>query len=368
MKHLLVDISGHGFGHLAQVAPTLNALGLREIDIHVTIRTSLPENLLRSKISLKFDYVRMELDKGMIMTDAIGVNEQESYDWYQQFHDKYEQKLSEQTQLLETLKPDLLFADIPYISLDATHLLGIPSIALCSLNWADIFYSYCKHQPKSDIIYNQILGAYNKADSFLQPTPSMDMPEVKNGKAIGPISLHGNRHRLSAYTQSTDREKNRDKNRDKGREKFVLVSLGGIDMQLAIEILPDIENVNWIVPNTMTSTRKDILPQSIFQIPYIDLVSSVDLILTKTGYGTLVEAVTHQIPVLCIERPDWPEETNLFSWCKKHGIFESVTRHQLTQKEFPQRIKKLLATSWDKPAIKANGAQQAADILYQYLV
>ncbi len=360
MKHLLVDISGHGFGHLAQVAPTLNALGLREIDIHVTLRTSLPENLLRSKISLQFDYVRMELDKGMIMNDAIGVNQQASYNWYQQFHDKYEQKLSEQTQLLETLKPDLLFADIPYISLDAAHFLGIPSIALCSLNWADIFYSYCKHQAKSEIIYKQILAAYNKADSFLQPMPSMDMPEVTNGKAIGPISLHGNRHRLAAYTQSTDREKN--------REKFVLVSLGGIDTQLAIEILPVIENVNWIVPNTMTSTRKDILPQSIFQIPYIDLVSSVDLILTKTGYGTMVEAVTHQIPVLCIERPDWPEESNLFAWCKKHGYFESVTRDQLTQKVFPQRVKTLLATSWDKPAIKANGAQQAADILYQYLV
>ena len=360
MKHLLVDISGHGFGHLAQVAPTLNALDLREIDIHVTIRTSLPENLLRSKISLKFDYARMELDKGMIMNDAMGVNEQESYDWYEQFHDKYDQTLSEQTQLLETLKPDLLFADIPYISLDAVHLLGIPSIALCSLNWADIFYSYCKHQPKSDIIYKQILAAYNKANSFLQPMPSMDMPEVTNCKAIGPISQHGNRHRLSAYTQSTDREKN--------QEKFVLVSLGGIDTQLAIEILPDIENVNWIVPNTMTSTRKDILPQSIFQIPYIDLLSSVDLILTKTGYGAMVEAVTHQIPVLCIERPDWPEQTNLFTWCKRHGNFEAVTRHQLTQKVFPERLKALLATSWDKPAIKANGAQQAADILYQYLV
>ena len=355
MKHLLVDISGHGFGHLAQVAPVLNELAGREIEIRITIRTSLPEDLLRSKIFLIFDYIQMELDKGMIMSDAMGVNPEASYDWYEQFHDSYELTLQKQSQLLKTLKPDLLFADIPYISLDAAHLLGIPCIALCSLNWADIFYAYCKHQHKSDSIYQQILAAYNKADSFLQPTPSMDMPEIFNSKAIDPISQQGNKQRLSTHIDA------------KQRDKFVLVSLGGIDTQLAIDTLPIIENVKWIVPNTTTSTRADVFSQSLFQIPYINLLSSVDLILTKTGYGTMVEAVTHQIPMLCIERPDWPEQTNLFAWCQQHGYFDAISRQQLTEKEFPQRVKAMLATRWDKPAIKANGAQQAADSLYEYL-
>lgn len=357
MKHLLVDISGHGFGHLAQVAPVLNELDGRETELRTTIRTSLPEDLLRSKISLIFDYIHMELDKGMIMSDAMSVNPEASYDWYEQFHDSYEQTLQKQTQLLKTLKPDLLFADIPYISLDAAHSLGIPSIALCSLNWADIFYTYCKHQPKSDNIYQQILAAYNKADSFLQPRPSMDMPEIINSKSIGPISKHGDKQRLSNHIN------------EKQRDKFVLVSLGGIDTQLAIDILPIIENVNWIVPNTNTTTptRVDVFSQSLFQIPYIDLLSSVDLILTKTGYGAMVEAVTHQIPMLCIERPDWPEEPNLFAWCRQYGYFEAMTRQQLTEKEFPQRVKAMLATRWDKPFIKANGAEQAADSLYEYL-
>lgn len=360
MKHLLVDISGHGFGHLAQVAPTLNALNAiskEESCIRVTLRSSLPEALLKTKISLPFNYIHTELDKGMIMHDAMGVDEVASYDWYEQFHCNYSQKVDEQAHQLAELKPDLLYADIPYISLDAAHLAGIQSIALCSLNWADIFYAYCKHQPKAKSIYEEIVTAYNKASYFLQPVPSMDMPDVLNSKSIAPIAESGNRQKekLLICSHNTD------------QTRFVLISLGGIDTKLAVDTLPVIENVNWIVPDSITSARKDMIIQSTFQMPYIDLLSSVDLIVTKTGYGAMVEAVSHQIPMLCISRPEWPEEPNLFTWCKQHGHFETMRRDELLHKDFAERIENMLDVKWQKPLIIANGDQQVADILSGYL-
>ena len=40
--HLFVDISSHGFGHLAITAPVLNALGKLQPDLQLTVRSGLP--------------------------------------------------------------------------------------------------------------------------------------------------------------------------------------------------------------------------------------------------------------------------------------------------------------------------------------
>jgi len=45
MRHLLVDISFHGFGHLSQTAPVLNALRRLIPDLRLTVRSAAPFEL-----------------------------------------------------------------------------------------------------------------------------------------------------------------------------------------------------------------------------------------------------------------------------------------------------------------------------------
>jgi hypothetical protein len=96
---------------------------------------------------------------------------------------------------------------------------------------------------------------------------------------------------------------------------------------------------------------------------YIDLLASVDLLLTKTGYGALVEAVTNRVPVLCIERPGWPEQPGLFDWCREHGYFEQTHYEELGSDATRESITRLMNTRWNKEAVIADGDQHAAKIL-----
>ena len=50
MPRLLVDISSHGFGHLAQAAPILCELLRKRPEIHLTVRSGLPEAVLRARL------------------------------------------------------------------------------------------------------------------------------------------------------------------------------------------------------------------------------------------------------------------------------------------------------------------------------
>ncbi len=49
-SHLYVALSGHGFGHLAQVAPVLNEWRRRWPEAQLTVQSALPEAVLRQRI------------------------------------------------------------------------------------------------------------------------------------------------------------------------------------------------------------------------------------------------------------------------------------------------------------------------------
>lgn len=100
----------------------------------------------------------------------------------------------------------------------------------------------------------------------------------------------------------------------------MLVALGGIGMKYPLAQWPRLDKVCWIFPDqALNLPRDDFFPQSRFGLDYVDLLSSCDLALTKTGYGTQTEAVVNQIPALCVRRDGWPEPPYLFDWLRQHG-------------------------------------------------
>jgi hypothetical protein len=357
MKHLVTDISGHGLGHLAQVAPVIARLVSMIPDLQLTIRSSLSEQLLRSWINTPFGIIETELDRGMVMHDAITVDVEASCAWYEAFHSDFKERMKNDMRTLERLRPDMLLADVPYIGLESAHRLGIPSVALCSLNWADIFRHYCHEHRRCDEIADRILSAYAKADLFLQPQPAMPMPELGNTQQIPPIARVGN----------PDRKQMRSLAETRDTKRFILLSLGGIGMQFSQKQLPIIEQATWVVPDSFEAARKDTVRQSAFGMHYIDLLASVDLVLTKTGYGALVESVVNQVPVHCIERPGWPEEPGLFDWCREHGYFEKATLQESSNSAAIETMKRLMDTQWQKETVIPDGDQHAAKVLSRYL-
>ncbi|GAX28215.1 hypothetical protein FisN_41Lh009 [Fistulifera solaris] len=321
MKHLVVDISAHGFGHVAQTAAVLNALP--EID-QLTIRTrAANEKTLRERFHRPFRLLEADLDKGMIMHDALTVDVEATMDWYR--------------------------------DLDAAAMLGIPNVGLCSLNWADIFLSYCQNEKGSAEIHNQMIHAYQQCDLFLQPTPCMPMEFIPMRKAIAPVAQVGQKRPLQSLVK-------------KDAARFVLVGVGGVALDgFPLHQWPRKKNVYWIWPDTVlqkATKRPDFLAQSSLEqhMSYIDLLASCDLVITKTGYGTQTEAVVNQVPAICINRPDWPEHDYLQEWHNEHGQVLFCDWSDLVS-TIVGNGNSLLECEWNKPLVFPSGAQEAADIL-----
>jgi hypothetical protein len=348
--HLLLALSGHGYGHLAQCAPVVNVLRQRLPELVLTVCGSLPYAVVVARIDGEFDYRPAELDPVLCMLNAWEVDVSASRQVYREFYRNREQGYQHDIDLLEQASPDLVLADIPWRILAAAAHRGIPAVGLCSLNWAAIYAAYCDDGGEDQRIRDQMLNGYRAADLLLAPTPSIPMPDLDNVVTTGPIARQGCRQQAALLQRCAV---------DRGT-RTVLVALGGITTVLPIDNWPTIEGVIWIFTDAVQSPRDDLIDCNALDMPFIEVLASVDVVLTKPGYGTYAEAVCNGVPVLTIERRDWPETAYLNSWVQQHGHLEVMTREQFFSGDFVPQVHALL-TKGTGPGIEPDGIRQAAD-------
>lgn len=356
MPHLLTDISSHGFGHLAQTAPVLNELRRRLPDLRLTVSSGLPRAKLAERIQGEFRHIPQASDFGMAMANAVEVLPEQSAAAYAEFHHDWEHRVAQEAARFAELAPDAVLSDVSYLALAAADSAGIPAIAMCCLNWADIYQHYCGADPGAAEIRRHMLDAYNSARCFLKVQPTMPMPGLRNAREIGPIAQSGENRRAQIDTLLGL----------KGNEKLVLVAMGGIHMRLPMEDWPRIPGVRWLVQSSWQVRHADAIELESLALPFVDVLRSCDALLTKPGYGSFAEAALNATPVLYLRRTDWPEEPYLIAWLKAHGACLEVERGNLMRGNVADELRALFALPTLTPPLPS-GAAQAADVLVAML-
>lgn len=369
MPHLVVSISGHGFGHVAQTAPILNALHKLIPQLRITVRSAVPLSHLRSRIHVPFAHLQSHGDIGMVMSSALDVLAEESRAAYQQFHADWDARVTDEAKLLRELEADFVFSNVGYLPLAGAQQAGIPNAALCSLNWYDIYRHYCGPSTGSgrsadEMVAAQIYSSYANADAFLRATPGMAMESLPNHIPVAPIADLGDNRRD---------ELNRHLRLSK-EQKLVLVSMGGIATRLPIERWPRIDGVRYLVQQSWLACpelgRRARHPDAIvlesLPMSFSDLLASSDALLCKPGYGSFVEASCSGTPVLYVNRADWPESAALVEWLQTHGVCRVVSRERLERGDLSQDLEVLFTQPRTETNIPA-GTAQVADWLAQRL-
>ena len=354
--HLLVCISPHGYGHTAQIAPVVNAMRQKLPDLRLTLRTTVPHTLLTVRFDQPFTHIKTASDFGMTMASAVTVLAEPSAAAYAAFHTDWDKKVAQEAAELSALAPDLILANVPYLPLAGAALAGIPSAALCSLNWADIYQHYCGQRPEAGRILEQMLAAYNSAAIFLRPQPSMPMITLDNSRAIGPIARVGRDRRD---------EINRMLNLS-GEETLVLVAPGGIPTRWPMEHWPRLPGVRWIVQSDWHVTHPDAVALETLGMPITDVMRSGVVLLGKPGYGSIAECGCNATPMLYLMRHDWPEEPYLLEWLHQHGRGFAIDSQTVETGELGAALEELLAQP-ARPAVEPGGIQEAAEQLRSLL-
>lgn len=309
MKKIIFDISNHGYGHVSQTVTVINALQFSFPDTSVILRSAYSATLLRTFLDRPAAFELLPAEPTLEMRGPLQVDRDASSAAYVDFHASWASHIARRMEATSLLKPDLLVCNAPYVSLAAAARLGVPAIALCSLNWLDMRAAYCKpDQEISGVIH----AAYESAVAFLQPTPHMPMHDLANRRPIGPIARKGVSRRLQLRERLALRPD----------QRIVLVTFGGVTGESGF-LLPLNPDIVWLVQGDADLAATQVRSTREIDMTFIDILASVDAVLCKDGYSTTVEAACCGTRIFMLTRADWPETPYLVEWAQRNACFTS---------------------------------------------
>ncbi len=332
-------------------APVVAELRRRQPDLRVTIQTCLPHEYLATRYD-GFNHVAEIADFGFRMVSSTDIDLNASAAEYRRLHAGFPAVIATEAARLRAACADLVLSNIAYVPLAAAGQAGIPCAAMSSLNWADMYAHYLGDRPEAGTILADMRAAYDQAAVFLRCRPAQEM-SLTNIRDIGPIGRRGiNRRGEMVVGQG---------------QRIGLIAFGGVDHHLPLGQWPEVPGWLWLSALRDTPPRPDMLPWAIAGIDsFSDLVASVDVVVTKPGYGTFTEAGMAGTAVLYVPRPDWPESPHLDDWLATHTRALAVSSEQLCGPQLPLLLRKLFFLPAQRVA-EPTGVIEAADILERLL-
>ena len=105
MPSIWCAISGHGYGHAAQVVPVLNALGTFVPGVTAILRTMVPASFFRDRLAIQWELSPAQQDIGCVQDGPLKIDIDATWASHQRFHKIWEERLSNEVAAMQTASP-----------------------------------------------------------------------------------------------------------------------------------------------------------------------------------------------------------------------------------------------------------------------
>ncbi|MBL8039429.1 MAG: hypothetical protein JNN16_18185 [Nitrospira sp.] len=358
MPLIWAAISAHGFGHAAQVVPVLNALGRLVPDLRVLLRTAVPASFFVDRLKIPWETSPVQQDVGCIQQGPITINIEATWHAHHQFHSTWDERLLTEVTAMQAAKPELILADTPYLALAAGQTASIPTVALASFTW-DLILSEYQAPPSIDnrAIAQSIRQAYSQADLALRITPSPTLDCFHRVIMIHPIAEPAApaRKELAEFLALAP------------GERTVLIGFGGIPLaSLPFETVESLPGYRFLFDGSIPSESKRFISIKSLPFSFKTLLASVDVVMTKPGYGTLVEAVALQVPTVYVRRYNFGDEQSLVDYLHCYGKGIELSMDDFMKGQWVTTLEQTMNLSATAPPPEPSGASEAATLLAPY--
>jgi hypothetical protein len=351
-------ISGHGYGHAAQVVPVLNALGALVPGLTAVLRTTVPSSFFRDHLVIQWELSPVQQDIGCIQDGPLKIDIDATWAAHQRFHKTWEARLSNEVAAMQATSPALVIADTPYLAIEAGSRAQIPTVALASFTWDLVLKEYCRASYNShQQLIQCIRGSYAKALLALRITPAPKIDVFSNMIDIGPIAnpTSPERARLASTLALTP------------NERTVLVGFGGIPLtSIPLEQMEQLRHYRFLFDGPVPPGYTRIHSTETLPFSFKTLLASVDIIMTKPGYGTIVEAVALQQPVVYVRRYNFADEPPLVDYLHRYGRGIELSIDDFTRGRWEPTLLQALASPVPSLPPPPTGAAEAAEVIVRY--
>ncbi len=359
MPLIWCSISGHGFGHAAQVVPVLNELGKLVPGLSAILRTTVPTSFFQPRLSIEWRDSPAEQDIGCVQRGPLNIDVPATWAAYDQFHATWETALEAEVAALRASRADLVLADISHLAIEAGRRAGLRTVGLCNLSWDQVLESLMT--PTNDAhrrVLDHIRLAYRNADLMIRIAPGIPMPAFRTvadvGPVVGPLQapILELRFRLK---MSQD-------------ERLVLVGFGGVQLEaVPFEHMDRIQGYRFLFDGPVPCSCARVYSMPDMRIPFNSALASCDAIVTKPGYATVVEAVALQKPVVYVRRYNFVDEEPLVTYLHRYGRGAELSLKDFENGRWGASLERAFSASRQETPPAPSGAGEAAAMLAPYL-
>jgi L-arabinokinase len=357
---LLFYVSGHGFGHATRIRALIAALVERApAGIAAHVRTEAPHWIFTER-DAGVTCTAAPVDAGVAQQSGMDVDLEATLAAHEAFVGTWEGAVAREARFIERLGPALVVADIPPLAFAAAERARVPAVGVANFSWDWVVEQYAEDDPRWAPIAARYRAAYGCAERLYR------------------LPLHGD---LAAFREIVDAPFLVNRSRD-GRaacrerlgvpdgdpRRLVLVSFGGFGCgPVAGAADDDLADYRFAIVGAKPSGVGGEwieLPRP-FPLAHEDVMCACDAVLGKTGYGTVAEALAHDIRFLYLPRDGFPEAPILEAGVTRLGCARPMPRSDFEAGRWRPHLDALFALPDTAAPVATNGAEFIADALLE---
>ena len=359
MTRIWCSISSHGFGHAAQMVPVLNELGRRVPGLAAILRTQVPARFFEGRLRIPWDLSAAPQDIGCVQRGPLAIDVEATWAACLRFHGDWERKVAAEAQAIRSHAPALVLSDISCLALEAGAVAKTPAVGLCNLTWDGVLAMLLESDRRERLqLIERIRQSYRSAELMLRIAPGMPMGAFRKIADVGPVA------ELVAPEAGVLREAVG----AGADERVVLVAFGGIALDgLPCDRLDRMHGWRFVVSGPVPAGAGRIRSAESIPLSFSALLASADVIVTKPGYATTVEAVAYRKPVVYVRRYNFADEAGLVEYLHRYGCGVELSAEDFIAGRWESALSE---AALGKPTMEApapTGAAEAAEILAQHL-
>ncbi|NLL14503.1 MAG: hypothetical protein GX267_13955 [Fibrobacter sp.] len=314
--HIAYFITSHGYGHGVRTTAIANCFSA---DVKITFRTLLPERFFSEELNRQYSVQEARYDCGCLQSDGVTVDINATLDCYRKIAHNNRENLKKEIRWCAEQKVDLIVSDITPFAFEIAKHSNIPSVAVTNFTWYDIYAQYLSSSPSFKPYLEEILEQYSYADLCIALQPSMEMNFFRKKTEV-PVTGRIGRNRRDDVLSHYKIDNNK---------KLGLIYTGDFGMNSAnwqkLNCFSDWEFLGLYQLPTNPSNFH-LLDKKNF--PYQDLVSSVDCVISKIGYGVVSECFLNGTPLIYLPRKHFAEYPVLEKAVQKWGMGYCLSQEQ----------------------------------------
>ena len=309
MKRIAYYITAHGYGHGTRSCDIINALHSAAPDVSITVKTDLPPAFMQSRLPPAIELIPGAFDVGLIQKDSIQVDLPASLHAVEEIYSHEKELIDHETDFINRENIDIIVADIPAIPLMAGKRANVPTIATGNFGWDWIYSDFVQHDPRWQIYVEKFRQAYQQTDLLLRQPFAEPMAAFPNRIDLPLLAKPGTNRREHIAKQTGANPS----------KKWVLLSFTTLNLEThALEKIShlgkyeifSVEPLEW--PNTNIRCIKRSMAS------FADTLASVDVVITKPGFGIVSECVANEKPIIYTRRENFLEYPVLVEGIKRY--------------------------------------------------